>query len=284
MRLNHNMNSLDIYSTYKKTLAKNYSAIGRISSGVKLNSAKDNPNKLAQSESMRIQIKSLQSAQRNIQDATSMIQTVDGSLTEVSNMLNKLKELTVSAADGTKAEDDKRIIQNEINEIINGIDQLAENSEFNGVKLIAGKNVVTNEYPEYRKLVIGSMVGEEMNIPVFNVSSKFLEDDKGNKLSDIDVVNNSQNAIDTVEQAIGKVSGIRSEFGAVQNRLESTQDNLQVNTFILEKAESNFRDTDIALEMANIAKTQILKDTSLALIAQSNQIPQEALRILERVK
>ena len=114
MRLNNNMSSLSIYNGYKKNLINNKSAIERLSTGIKINSAKDNPNKIGQSEQMRIQIKSLQAVQRNLQDGVSMLQTADGALQEVNNTLARIKELSVSAANGSKSESEKEIIQNGI--------------------------------------------------------------------------------------------------------------------------------------------------------------------------
>ena len=141
MRLNHNMSSLSIYNGYKKNLINNKSAIERLSTGIKINSAKDNPNKIGQSEQMRIQIKSLQAVQRNLQDGTSMLQTADGALQEVNNTLARIKELSVSAANGSKSESEKEIIQNEIEEMKKNIDDLANNTEFNGVKLLCDERI-----------------------------------------------------------------------------------------------------------------------------------------------
>ncbi|MGG7176586.1 flagellin [Clostridium paraputrificum] len=284
MRLNHNMNSLGIYNTYKKNLIQNSTSIDRISSGTKINSAKDNPSKIGQSENMRIQLKSLQAAQRNLQDGASMVQATDSALQEANNILARMKELAVSAADGTKSDADKLTIQNEIDQMKRGIDDLANNTEFNGVKLIGDEKVFNNDYPSYKETVIGAMVGEQMRIPTYNISSQVLKDDKGNRLTDVDVVNKAADAIYTIDKSITEVSNIRGRYGAIQSRFETSSNNLEQNTMVVEKAESSLRDTDIAIEMAELARTQILNDTSLALIAQSNQIPQEALRVLERVK
>ncbi|MEG0367086.1 MAG: flagellin [Coprobacillus sp.] len=122
MRLNQNMNSLSIYNSYRKNLTANSSALDKLSSGTKINSAKDNPNKIGQSETMRMQLRSLQAAQRNLQDGSSMLQTADSALQEVNNSLTRMKELAVSAADGTKSVDDRKIIQTEIDQLKSNID------------------------------------------------------------------------------------------------------------------------------------------------------------------
>ncbi|MEO2507034.1 flagellin [Clostridium paraputrificum] len=286
MRLNHNMSSLSIYNGYKKNLINNKSAIERLSTGIKINSAKDNPNKIGQSEQMRIQIKSLQAVQRNLQDGVSMLQTADGALQEVNNTLARIKELSVSAANGSKSENEKEIIQNEIEEMKKNIDDLANNTEFNGVKLLCDEGVPNNKYPMYKNIVVGTMQGEQSRIPSFNIRTEILKDEKGNTLKDIDVRTQEgvSSALEVIDESIKTISSIRSRYGAMSNRLETTAENISSNEQVFERADSNLRDSDIALEMAELARTQILNDTSLALISQSNNLPQDALRILERVR
>lgn len=285
MRLSHNMNSLRLNSTYQKNLKDNMAAIGKISSGVKISSAKDNPNKIAQSEQMRIQIRSLHSAQKNLQDGQSMLQTVDGALGETASILLRMKELAVSAADETKSQGDKAIIQSEINAMKEAINSFAKSTEFNGVKLIGDENVSMNEYPSYKDTVVGTVVGEKIRIPEYNISCSFLHNKGGVALSDIDVTDPimGAQAIDVIDASIISISEIRSKYGAISNRFESSADNLEKNILIVEKADSSIRDTDIAIEMAELARTQILNQTGIALIAQSNNFPQDALKILERI-
>ncbi|MDU2995498.1 MAG: flagellin, partial [Clostridium sp.] len=253
---------------------------------IKINYAKDNPNKIGQSEQMRIQIKSLQAVQRNLQDGTSMLQTADGALQEANNTLARIKELSVSAANGSKSESEKEIIQNEIEEMKKNIDDLANNTEFNGVKLLCDDRVPNNKYPMYKNIVVGAMQGEQGRIPSFNIRAEILKDEKGNTLKDIDVrtPEGVSSALEVVDESIKTVSSIRSRYGAMSNRLETTAENISSNEQVFERADSNLRDSDIALEMAELARTQILNDTSLALISQSNNLPQDALRILERVR
>lgn len=286
MRLNHNISSLSIYNGYKKNLINNKSVIERLSTGIKINSAKDNPNKIGQSEQMRIQIKSLQAVQRNLQDGVSMLQTADGALQEVNNTLARIKELSVSAANGTKSESEKEIIQNEIEEMKKNIDDLANNTEFNGVKLLCDERVPNNKYPMYKNIVVGGMQGEQSRIPSFNIRTEILKDEKGNTLKDIDIRTQKgvNSALEVIDESIETVSNIRSRYGAMQNRLETTAENIGSNEQAFERAVSNLIDSDIALEMAELARTQILNDSSLALISQSNNLPKDALRILERVR
>lgn len=284
MRLNHNMNSLNLYRTYSKDLSVNESALSKISSGLKINSAKDNPNKIGQAESMRIKIKSLQAAQKNMQDGSSMLQVADGGLQEVSNILSRMKELAVSSADGTKTDVDRESIQMEIDELKGAINDLATNTEFNKVKLLGDEGVSNNMYPQYKLAVVGAEQGETMKVPLYNVHTSVLTDEEGRKLSDIDVINNSEEALSVIDGAIDTIGSIRATYGAIENKFSTSADRLSGSTNILEGAYSKLVDADIAYEMSEITRTQVLNQTQIALIAQSNQFPQDALKVLERVR
>ena len=286
MRLNHNMNSLSTYNVYKKNLKVNESVMEKISTGLKINAAKDNPNKIGQSEQMRIQIKSLNSAQRSTQDAVSMLQTADGALEEASAVLCRMKELAVSAADGTKTNLDRNVIQMEYDQLSQNLFQISKNTEFNGVKMLGEPLVSNNDFPIHRTTVTGAMVGEEAYIPMYNISPDVLKDSNGAKLSELkfDTASNSSKNIKSIDDYIEIVSSVRMKYGAMSNRFQTTTDNIDENNIILQKAESSIRDADIGVEVAELARTNILNDTSLALIAQTNQLPLDALKILERTR
>ena len=224
MRLHQNMDSLNVYQNYKKNLNVQAGVLNRISTGQKINSAKDNPNKLGQSENFRMQIRGLQSAEKNLQDGVSMMQATDGALETVSNSLVRMKELTVQASNGTNNEDDLKVIQLEIDQLKQHIDYTAKNSDFNGVNLIGNKFVSNNDNPEYKTSMIGANAKEEIKIPMFNVTTDALRDKDGNSLSDIDVtkIENSNKNLSAIDAAIANVSSVRSRYGAIQNRMEST--------------------------------------------------------------
>lgn len=283
MRLNHNMLSLSAFNTYKKSLSANSTALERISTGLKINSAKDNPNKIAQSEQMRIQIKCLETANRNVQDSSSMIQTAEGALQEASNMINRMRELAVSAADGSKSEGDVDAIQKELDQLKAGLNDLANNTEFNGIKMLGNDKVSSNKYPVHTTTIIGAQVGEDIYIPQYNIKTTVLKDSKGNTLEDVNLSTQEKanEAIKTIDEVINTVGSIRGKYGALIGRFDSTSDNLQANINISESAESSIRDADIAEEMMEIARTNILTQSSIGLIAQTNRMPQDCLRILQ---
>ena len=286
MRLHQNMDSLSVYQNYRKNLNVQSGILNRISTGQKINSAKDNPNKLGQSEQFRIQIRGLQAAEKNLQDGVSMLQATDGALETISNSLVRIKELTVQASNGTNSEEDLKVIQLEIHQMKKNIDYTAENSDFNGINLISNKGVTDNDSPEYKTSMIGANSKEEIKIPMFNVSTDRLKDKDGNSLNELDVTKpeNSSKNLSIIEAAITNVSGVRSKYGAIQNRMESTAENINNNVLSLEKSDSIIRDSDIGFEIAENARASILHESSIAILAQTNKFPSEILSILERVK
>lgn len=285
MRLNENMQSLNVYRNYKKNLSTQSTALDRISTGTKINSAKDNPNKLGVSEGLRLQIRSLQMAERNIQDGVSMMQATDGTLSNVSDSLLRLKELTIQAG-GVNNENDLAVIQIEIDNLKEHIDTTVNNSDFNGVNLLKSDRVTTNDYPKYLMHMVGSNVKEEIGIPIYNLTTDMLTDNNGNALISLNITNKDDldKNISIVEAAISTVNSVRSRYGAIQNRMETSSENLGGSSYNLQSAESRIRDTDIALEMAEYARTSVLHDTSIALMQQTNRFPQEILRVLENMK
>lgn len=278
MRLTHNMYSLSIYKTYKGRIEENSKALNNISTGSKLSSAKDNPNKIGKSETLKIQVLTNDAASKNIQDTNSMIQTFDGSLQEINDSLNRMKELAVSAGSGAITAEDKKIIQNEIDSIKSNINDLANNTEFNGIKLsVSGTTSLNLNSTKTIKSAIGNMDGESINIPFFDVSISNLGVDK------IDV-NDADASVGAIDSATQMISKIRSKYGSLQNRLEETADYLSNKDTGVQTAQSRIGDADIAEEMMNYSKSQLLVNSSIGLMAQSNNFPKDCLNILANVK
>ena len=256
MRININMKSLGIYSGYKKNIAANSAAMEKISSGKKINSAKDNPLKIEQSENFRMQIRSLEMANKNLQDSTSMIQVADTAMGTISEALIRMKELTVQAANEVTNEADRKLIQDEIDVLRSHIDDTAKNTEFNGNKLLVNGNVTDNSKPDYVEMQIGANVGDSIGIPFFNVSSETLGIDK------LDVVNDATKALNSVDEALKDVNGCRAKYGAVQNRLENSIEITSSSSYIYEKSSSDINDADIALEMCFLQRKISRADSS----------------------
>ena len=278
MRININMKSLGIYSGYKKNITANAAAMERISSGKKINSAKDNPLKIEQSENFRMQIRALEMANKNLQDSTSMIQVADTAMGTISEALIRMKELTVQAANEVTNEADRKLIQDEIDVLRGHIDDTAKNTEFNGNKLLVNGNVTDNSKPDYVEMQIGANVGDSIGIPFFNVSAETLGLDK------LDVVNDATKALNSIDEALKNVNGCRAKYGAVQNRLETSIEITSSSSYTYEKSSSDINDADIALEMAEIARTSILMESATAMMAQSNNFPKDMLNILANLR
>lgn len=279
MKLNHNMYSLGIFKTYSKNVNNYSKAMNNASTGYKINSAKDNPNKIAQSETLRMTVIGRNAASSNVQDTSSMLQTFDGALQEMNNNVSRLKQLTVYASTGTVNDGDREVLQKEIDGLKASMEDLAKNTEFNGVKL-SDTTVTDNNKPNFKQTTIGTLAGEVINIPLFNVSTANL----GIDTIDVTTISNAQEALDKVDKAIVSLTDIRSRYGAIQSRLDGTNDSMSAISDVLTSAQSNLADADIAKEVMEITKNKILIDSGIGLMAQSNKLPKDALNILANVR
>lgn len=279
MRININLKSLTIYNGYKKNIAANSTAMERIASGSKLNSAKDNPIKIEQNENFKMQIRALEMANKNLQDSTSMVQVADTAMSTISEALIRMKELSVQAANETNTESDKKIIQEEINQLTSYINDTAENTEFNGNKLLWNDKVTDNNNPVYVDMQTGANVGDVTTIPYFNLSTEVLG------IADLDVttIEGASKALEDIDEALRNVNSCRSAYGAIQSRLESTAEIISSGIYTYTKSHSDICDADIAMEMANVARTSVLIESATAIMAQTNNFPKDVLNILANV-
>lgn len=282
MRLNHNLASLNICKEQDRVLQRQSMFMNRISSGFKINSAKESPNGIAASEKMRVQIRGLQIAQRNAQDGMSMLQSADGALENIQSMLLRVRELTIQAGGATN-ENDRSAIKSEINQMIDGIDDAFKNSEFNGKSILncseAGKT--------HEKMAIGSNVGEVIDIPVYHLTTSKLGDGS-KKLSSLKTddlkEDNIGSFLSVIDGSVDKISEVRGKYGALCNRFEGTYNEVTEIHDTIVGTESKIRDTDVAEAMMNLARDNILIEAGHAMLVQSNKLPQDALRVLEGLK
>src|SRR5690606_3818447 len=250
-----------------------HKSIEKLSSGLRINRAGDDAAGLAISEKMRGQIRGLKMAQKNAQDAISLIQTTEGALQEVHAILQRMRELAVQAANDTNTNEDRDALQNEIAQLIAEIDRIADNTEFNTKKLLDG-SLATSGLTFH----IGANASQNIEVTIANMKA-------GASGLDVSGVNIStqagaDTAISTIDAAITKVSNERAKLGAYQNRLEHTIANLGVAIENLQAAESRIRDVDMAQEMMTFTKYQILQQASTAMLAQANLAPQSVLQLL----
>lgn len=251
--------------TVSERLAGNFS---RLSSGLRIATAADDAAGLGISERMRSQIRSLSQAGRNAQDGISLAQTAEGAMNEISNNLNRMRELALQAANGTMSADDQAIIDVEFQALIEEIDRIATETEFNGTNLLdAGGDI---------DIQVGLDSGEVITIVENDVTAATLAIDS---LS-ADSASNASAALAAIDAAINTVNTSRGNLGAVQNRLSSAFRSIQNTRESLSAAESRIRDVDVASETADLTRNSILQQASVAILSQANAQPQLALQLL----
>lgn len=244
----------------------------KLSSGFRINRAADDAAGLAVSEKMRYQINGYNQAMRNAQDGISLLQTGEGALTEVHAMLQRLNVLATQAANGTLDDQDRLQLQKEVSQLLLEIDNIASTTKFNNIGLLNGGSSS-----------ISFQVGFEKNTTIeINLGSGISTAKLG--IADINIASGNgvgaQNAIALIQSAIRTVSALRADFGAVQNRLEHTINNLGVNAENLSASESRIRNADMAKEITDFTRNQILVQAGTAMLAQANAVPQNVLRLL----
>lgn len=290
MRLYHNLASLNVYREQNKVLAKQSNAIGRISSGYKVNSAKENPNTISQSERFRMQIRGTQMAARNVQDGTSMLQTAEGGLDSITGMFQRVRELVIQSGSASYTSDEKANIQAEISQLMGGIDSIAKSTEFNGVKLLYNEDVTDNRKPGSLYMPSGSNTGEKIEVPYFNIAIKSgtltMSDGTTRDFSKLDISAGTSlgDALGMIDSALNTVISVRSQYGALENRFDSSYESLNEIADRIQGAESSIRDADIAEEMMEYSKDNILVEAGNAMLAQTNRLPQDVLRVLENMR
>ncbi|MDG0811865.1 flagellin N-terminal helical domain-containing protein [Cohnella rhizosphaerae] len=255
MRINHNITALNTH----RNMGLNTDAAGKnmekLSSGLRINRAADDAAGLAVSEKMRGQIRGLEQAQRNVQDGVSFVQTAEGAMNEVSSMLSRMKELNVQKLNGTYSSGDKANIDQELDQLGQQIDKIFSETKFNGINITSGATIQISDT-------------SGVTISIDTVSTTGITG-----LS-------SSSTLTNIEDAIKNTSTERAKLGAKQNRLEYTSNNLGTTVENLTAAESRIRDTDMAKEMVNLTKNNILLQASQAMLAQANSQPQGVLSLL----
>jgi flagellin len=259
LRINSNVDALAAHRNLARTSDNVSKAMERLSSGLRINKAADDAAGLGISEKMRGQIRGLAQAQRNIQDGVSMVQTAEGNLDEVHSILQRIRELAVQYKNGSTSTAGKGAIQSEVDALSSEITRIQGAAEFNGVDLLGSATGVTFQ--------VGANDGETIAITFQSVSVDTYSDLDNVDLADIDA-------------DLDDVSTARAGYGAVQNRLEHALAVTGTYQENLTSAESRIRDVDMAEEMVNLTKNQILQQAGTAMLAQANQAPQAVLQLL----
>ncbi|AZO94006.1 flagellin [Halocella sp. SP3-1] len=267
MIINHNISSMNALRNLSVNSDSMSKTMEKLSSGYRINRAADDAAGLAISEKMRAQISGLNQAQRNAQDGISLIQTAEGALNEVHSMLRRMRDLSLQASTGTNQADDIEKIQSEVGQLIAEISGIAGRTEFNGMNLLNAAADVSFQ--------IGSNSNQVISVGLLDMTAT-----TGLSINGVDVTTDPQGAIDTLDGAISAVSSFRSTLGSVQNRLEHTIKNLATTEENLQASESRIRDADMAAQMADLTKNQILQQAGTAMLAQANTKSQSVLSLL----
>lgn len=273
-RINTNVPSIAAQNSLSKTNRSAESTLSKMSSGSRITKAADDAAGLAISEKLEAGIRSNQQANRNANDGISMVQTAEGGLDEISNMLTRLRELSIQAASDTVGDTERSFTDMEYQNLKQEIQRISQVTEFNGTKLLAGQG----DKLDFQIGVNNDDFQDRISYDVANTNASI--DSLG--ISDISVSNKdgAQTALSTIDKAIETVSGQRAGLGAIQNRLISTSNNLQITNENLSSANSRIRDVDYAQVSAENAKNNILSQAGTSVLAQANAQGQNALRLI----
>jgi flagellin len=247
----------------------------KLSSGQRINRAGDDAAGLAISENLKAQIRGLKQSARNAEDGVSLVQVAEGGLSEVSNILIRLRELAVQAASDTIGATERKFLNVEFDQLTSEIDRIANSTEFNRVPLLNGTGAIFDIQIGTRNDPINDRLTFDASSADVNIAALGL-----NLASVADKIS-AQNSLASIDQAIVSVSGIRADFGALQNRLQSTINNIGVSVENLSAANSRVRDADIAAETADLTKNNILVQAGTSVLAQANSYSKNALQLIQ---
>ena len=276
LRINTNTASLNAQRNLSSSKMSLDQSLERLSSGFRINRAGDDAAGLAISENLRAQTRGLKQASRNAQDGVSLIQVAEGGLNEISSLLIRLRELAVQAASDTIGPVERQFLNVEYDQLVSEIDRIADGTEFNGTQLLSGTGSILD-------FQVGTRNDPNIDRLSFDASKADANAAAlGINLTSVADKASAQNSLSAIDSAIVSVSAMRADFGAIQNRLQSTISNLAVSLENISAANSRIRDVDVAEETANLTKNNILMQAGTSVLAQANQSAQSALTLLNQ--
>ena len=279
LRINYNFESISAQRNLSSTQGSFFKAIEQLSSGLRINKAADDTAGLAVSEKLKNQVRGLNQAQRNAQDGISLLQTAEGALNETHSLLARMRELAVQSSNDTLTTDDRLHIQDEVDQLLSEVDRISNATQFNKISLLTGTGVITG-----LNLHIGANTepsptngSNQITISIANSNTTGLSI----AALSLETQGDANSAIDTLDAAIETISTTRGQIGAYQNRLDSMINSLGVASENAGAANSRIRDADVAKSVSEMVRTQILQQSTMAVLAQANQAPQMALQLLK---
>jgi flagellin len=268
LRINTNVPALNTSRVLNRSTQELNRSLQRLSSGLRINSAADDAAGLAIAEGFSSVVRGTQVAQRNSQDGVSLVQTAEGALSETTNILQRMRELAVQAANGTQSTNNRLAIDGEVAQLLDQIDDVATDTEFNGIRVLSAAQTVT--------LQAGAMTSQTLVISLTGAKTSEL----GISAVRVSTMLAAVSAISTIDNALKSVTTLRSSLGAYQNRLEFTINTLAIQEENSASSESAIRDADIAKETISFTRNQILVSAGTSVLAQANVVPQTALQLL----
>jgi flagellin len=284
MVINHNMSAMYAQRQTNNIETGMQQNIEKLSSGQRINRAGDDASGLAVSEKMRSQIRGLNQAGQNIQNGVSFIQATEGYLTETTDIIQRLRELSVQSANGIYSSEDRMQIQVEVSQLVDEVNRIASHAQFNGMNILTGR-FAKDSSTGPMQLQVGANVdqSEKIFIGTMTATALGLTGTQGtsNSMISLSSVDGANMAIASLDSALKTVSKQRADLGAYQNRFEMAYKGIAIASENLQAAESRIRDTDMAQEMVSFTKNQILSQAGSAMIAQANTQPQSVLRLMQ---
>ena len=285
MIINHNMSAMFAQRTVGQTNVSTQKNIEKLSSGLRINRAGDDASGLAVSEKMRSQIRGLNRASANAQDGISFIQVTEAFLQETTDVMQRIRELSVQSSNGIYSAEDRMYIQVEVSQLVAEVDRIASHAQFNGMNMLTGRfarETGENTVTASMWFHIGANMDQRVRAYVGTMTAKALgvRDMGDESILTIDTPETANRAIGTIDEAIKKINKQRADLGAYQNRLEMSVVGINVAAENLQASESRIRDVDMAKEMVEYTRNQILTQSGTAMLAQANQQTQSVMSLL----
>lgn len=274
LRIATNIASQTVQKNLKEVSNAGNSQLEKLSSGKRITKASDDAAGLAIATNLEAQTKGLRQASRNANDGVSLVQTAEGGLNETSNILIRLRELTVQAASDTVGDTERGFLNKEYQQLNKEVDRISESTTFNGTQLLNGKGKGKMDFQ------VGAFSGEQNKISFDSSETNASSDSIGIGSTNIANKEDALGSIGNIDKAIEKVSGQRADLGSIQSRLQSTIKNLEVQTINQDSARSVIQDVDVADASAALASNNVVKNAAVSTLAQANQIPNSALRLI----
>jgi flagellin len=278
MIINHNVSALIAKRALQNTSRDMDKSMERLSTGMRLNRPGDDAPGFAVSEKLRSQIRGLGQAERNAQDGLSFLQVTEGSLEQVNSILQRLRELSVQSSNGIYSNEDRNLVQLEVSQLVEEVERIGKTAEFNSVHPLDGRFSRASKNP--MSFQVGGNAGERIDVYINTMSGSSLKISGGTNRLTLSTPDKANGSLKVLDEAITKVNRLRSDLGAYYNRMDLTLKSLSNNYVNLVSSESQVRDADMAMEMVEYSRNQILTKSGVAMLAQANVRPESVVKLL----